>query len=579
MVSCDIHGNGASILAGFLYIQLEAYKSRIVIDSCNFVNNYTENGGASVFQESTFSTKELYLTICNSEFRNNFVDGGQGTGMDLIMPELALALPGQIIRDTIILIKNYFESNDMFSTVLSSENSFSSVVNNVFYDNKRLSFSSNGKDLIFENNILNSNLLRGSLFNPIRDIFFNGNLFINNKSADNVSFYSNLFSSAFNSFTDTIICVGNTFVNNEIARNPNVNSQGYLWIHNNLMVQNKSSIDTSSSIPFYHAINAEFSHNLSDVPCEDFFDPAVCGVGNIVTSDPGFRDPANGDFRLLPCSPAVNAGDNAIVSALGITIDLDGTPRIQDGQVDMGAYESPTLSVDAEAVVRAACISQNNGAVAFDLPSGCPPFDFAWSAPPASGADTVGLAPGLYTFTITDQKGKVMVQTLLLEEASPMATLSDVTPATCSVCADGSIVVSSVSGDAPFTFLWSNGAVGQSINDLMPGVYYLTLSDAWGCDTVLAFEVPFTIAAKEQTDDHAAPSVWPNPCRDVLFLDWQGASRWTLFAPDGKVARRINIASANRQSVDLILLPAGMYISVFESESGRIDRSSVVLVR
>ncbi|MCC6411146.1 MAG: hypothetical protein IT270_05785 [Saprospiraceae bacterium] len=120
LVSCDIHGNGASILAGFLYVQLEAYKSRVVIDSCTFENNYTENGGASVFQESAFSTKELYLTIFNSTFRNNFVNDNQGTGMTLIMPDLASAVPGQIIRDTIMLIKNYFESNDMFSTLVSS---------------------------------------------------------------------------------------------------------------------------------------------------------------------------------------------------------------------------------------------------------------------------------------------------------------------------------------------------------------------------------------------------------------------------------------------------------------------------
>ncbi|MCC6411145.1 MAG: hypothetical protein IT270_05780 [Saprospiraceae bacterium] len=345
------------------------------------------------------------------------------------------------------------------------------------------------------------------------------------------------------------------------------------------MTQNKPYSDTSPTIPFYDAINTEFSHNLTDVPCEDFFDPTVCGTGNIVTSDPGFRDAANGDFRLLPCSPAVNAGDNDIVTALGITTDLDGAQRIKDGLVDMGAYESPTLAEDAEAEVQAACIGQNNGAVTFDLPSGCPPFDFAWSSPPASGADTTGLMPGLYTFTVTDQKGKVMVQTLVVQEASPLTTLSDVTPSTCSTCADGSIVVTSVSGDAPFIFQWSNGADGQIASGLLPGVYFLTLSDAWGCDTVLAFEVPFTIATTEQEDGQLAPSVWPNPCSDVLYLDWQGASRWTLVASDGKVVQRLNQSSANRQGVNLLPLPAGIYLSIFEMESGQVHQSSVVLVR
>ena len=50
-------------------------------------------------------------------------------------------------------------------------------------------------------------------------------------------------------------------------------------------------------------------------------------------------DAANGNIRLQPCSPAINAGDNSAVPA-GITTDLDGNPRFyNNGTVDMGAYE------------------------------------------------------------------------------------------------------------------------------------------------------------------------------------------------------------------------------------------------
>ncbi|MFN8349190.1 MAG: choice-of-anchor Q domain-containing protein [Spirosomataceae bacterium] len=66
-------------------------------------------------------------------------------------------------------------------------------------------------------------------------------------------------------------------------------------------------------------------------------------VGNFFgTEDPLFVNQPSiglgtgGNLRLLPCSPAVNAGNNAYNSA---DTDLDGKLRIFGGTVDMGAYE------------------------------------------------------------------------------------------------------------------------------------------------------------------------------------------------------------------------------------------------
>ncbi len=61
------------------------------------------------------------------------------------------------------------------------------------------------------------------------------------------------------------------------------------------------------------------------------------GVGNID------GDPLLGvDFTLLPGSPAIDAGDNAAVSAIGG--DLRGATRVQQCRVDLGAMESPLFA-------------------------------------------------------------------------------------------------------------------------------------------------------------------------------------------------------------------------------------------
>ena len=63
--------------------------------------------------------------------------------------------------------------------------------------------------------------------------------------------------------------------------------------------------------------------------------PLPAGTGNIAV-DPLFVDAKSGDLRLRPESPCLDLGDNAYVLH---PTDLAGAPRIQNGTVDMGAYE------------------------------------------------------------------------------------------------------------------------------------------------------------------------------------------------------------------------------------------------
>ncbi len=74
---------------------------------------------------------------------------------------------------------------------------------------------------------------------------------------------------------------------------------------------------------------------------------ATCGTDgghNLADADPLFVDVPNpsiaphteGNVRLLANSPAIDAGDNAVIV---VTTDLDGNPRIMGTAVDLGPYE------------------------------------------------------------------------------------------------------------------------------------------------------------------------------------------------------------------------------------------------
>jgi hypothetical protein len=68
----------------------------------------------------------------------------------------------------------------------------------------------------------------------------------------------------------------------------------------------------------------------------------TAGTNLIIGQNPVFKDSANGDFQITPCSPAVNTGNNALWNATGLSGDYEGNTRPFGGTVDIGAYECQT---------------------------------------------------------------------------------------------------------------------------------------------------------------------------------------------------------------------------------------------
>ncbi|NJN35644.1 MAG: hypothetical protein HC817_16660, partial [Saprospiraceae bacterium] len=62
-----------------------------------------------------------------------------------------------------------------------------------------------------------------------------------------------------------------------------------------------------------------------------------CGSGMIYNQNPLFVDADNGDFNLLPTSPARDKGSNFL--AKNLTLDLAAEPRIINDSIDIGAFE------------------------------------------------------------------------------------------------------------------------------------------------------------------------------------------------------------------------------------------------
>jgi len=144
---------------------------------------------------------------------------------------------------------------------------------------------------------------------------------------------------------------GSKFVNNTIADNTAIQGGGVFAYGVNIH-EFMGNVIIAAGKTFY---GAGYNPNLPTIfkdnnvlslqgPSYEGTFPDQTGVNGNISADPLFVNPAAVDYHLRSGSPSIDAGDNS-APYLPAT-DLDGNPRIQDGNgdgiaiVDMGAYEA-----------------------------------------------------------------------------------------------------------------------------------------------------------------------------------------------------------------------------------------------
>ncbi len=153
------------------------------------------------------------------------------------------------------------------------------------------------------------------------------------------------------------------------------------------------------------------------------------------------------------------------------------------------------------------CAGLADGEIGIYISGG--PAQFIWST-----GDTTqildGLGPGFYSVTVTGGGCSIELTHLEVEAASPLWTGSLVEPESCPGTSDGSILVTQSGGKPPYSWVWSDGIVGQERTGLSPGIYHVTLTDANGCMSV---RDSLIIAAHPPVE--WVPDVHPSTCSDT----------------------------------------------------------------
>jgi len=582
IINCTFNNNKAFQDGGAIFIELTHGFGEVIIDSCSFDNHSARFGGVIHIRDHSPSRK---ISIKNSRFFN-YSSNIQGSAILLHTDPISnLVLVGDIKKFN--LFGCHFHRNNEINT--NQNNSTIIMGYDDLWDIHTPTISI--LDCIFENHQLNDG--RGIL--SASGLSLRANL-------SNCMFLNNGITNANSSISGLIYIQGDDttirnslFINNRIGVNgtllqgsSNPSDTSNFSLENSIFWNN----GTSSEDAFYingTETNFHFQNCLIDVDSCSNINPNLTDGSNISCTNmlynqyPDFVDTLNEDFRLKPCSPAVNFGDNNFLDST-LIFDLYGQPRVSESIVDLGPYENAGLSI--EHITDTLCFGENNGTVMFSLEHASLPFDYEWENENNNGISNTDLAAGNYDFTISDQEACTRTANITINESEEFELASIITPVSGEGQNDGIILVGNFAGGTlPYTYLWSTGDTTTTISNLSPDSYSLTITDANDCQYEYDFEVDI-LSSISSTLEQNKNTISPNPiaAQSNFSLNigdqFTGQMEVTIFNAQGQILSKNTFWKSNITPLSIPLIApksTGAYFLMLSNEGKNINTLPLIV--
>src|SRR5690606_26477012 len=122
----------------------------------------------------------------------------------------------------------------------------------------------------------------------------------------------------------------------------------------------------------------------------------------------------------------------------------------------------------------------NTGEASVIVSGGTMPYEYLWSDGQTTATATQ-LVAGDYSVLVTDANGCSITQDYTIDEPELLTVTIDSTNITCFNAANGTATAIVAGGVLPYQYAWSNGETTDMIENLTPGAYTVTITDANGC--------------------------------------------------------------------------------------------------
>lgn len=183
---------------------------------------------------------------------------------------------------------------------------------------------------------------------------------------------------------------------------------------------------------------------------------------------------------------------------------------------------------------------------------------------------------GYYTIELEYLSGCRILDTIFADEIDTIILNITSTPCTIGETNGTATVEILYGGLAPFTYFWSTGDETQTIENLTPGFYTVTVIDSLGCFVTDNVEV--TIGNTINSSWNQTLNIYPNPAEDYFTVEIGNElikTQFEIINIEGKLMYS-SILSSNKTQIDLTNFPNGIYYLKISTSDTNINEKIVV---
>ncbi|MDX1909384.1 MAG: zinc-dependent metalloprotease family protein [Bacteroidia bacterium] len=307
-----------------------------------------------------------------------------------------------------------------------------------------------------------------------------------------------------------------------------------------------------------------------------------------------FDDQATALYTAIPCPPtdsglyqprnplAVFNGENATGTWTLELADVEAPDggSLTDWSLEI-CYAPPAnsgCSLSATPVLSGAACGPCAADVSFTLANATGAAAYVWDDG-STGAPRVQVCEGTYTVTIVDAASCSTTVSVAVPPAFPALTASaSATPAQGPN--DGTATAVASGGQAPYTYLWSTGDTTATLQQLAPGLYTVTITDANGCSDTARAVVEVFVGVGDRLG-LTVFQLMPNPTNGQLraVIDFEQAEEALVevWAPNGQSLQRTRHHGQHLDiGIDLTAQSEGVYFVSVRTARGSVTRPVVV---